>query len=453
MARNLSFHRTCIEVLAPGETTSIPDAVPLRLGKDLKFSMEALNSYAVADFDPLVFDAMVLAGGIEFADRFRKRPSETWGRNLVVSIPVHDLAHWEKPEVQVSLASALNFLTGDDWQISFRQRYTREPLPRQQQLDLQPGVRATLAYSDGMDSRAVNGLVRATYKSGLVLVRLGSKKKGRPQRGQPFTALPYRFSRRIHNAETSARNRGFKFSLVSGLAAYICSANECVVPESGQGALGPVLAPVGQTYPDYRNHPAFLERMSVFLEALLGVRIVFSFPRLWNTKAETLANYISLGPASADWQCTTSCWKGSQWSSIDGKFRQCGACAACLLRRMSVHAAGQTEPPDTYIASDLGAAELADAVDPRFGKLNKAFRDYLIAAVLHMEHLAELALPENTPLLRRQAGLLSGAIGLPPEEVEAKLARMLGKHADEWNSYVGSLGDRSLIKEWARRNG
>ncbi len=452
MARNQSLSRTCIEVLAPGEIASIPDAIALRLGEDLKFSIEALNSYAVADFDPLVFDAMVLAGGIEFADRFRKRPSETWGRNLAVSIPVHDLLHWEKPEVGASLASALNFLTGDDWQISFRQRRTGERLPRQQQLDLNPGVRATLAYSDGMDSRAVNGLVRATYKSGLVLVRLGAKKKGRPQRGQPFTALPYRFSRRIHNAETSARNRGFKFSLVSGLAAYICSANECIVPESGQGALGPVLAPVGQTYPDYRNHPAFLERMSVFLETLLGVRIVYSFPRLWNTKAETLAGYISLGPESADWQGTISCWKGSQWSSIDGKFRQCGACAACLLRRMSVHAAGQTEPPDTYITWDLGAAELKDAVDPRFGKLNRAFREYLIAAVLHMEHLAELALPENTPHLRRQARILSGAVGLPPGEVETRLARMLGKHADEWNSYVDSLGNRSLVRQWARRN-
>ena len=121
MARNPSSDLTCIEVLAPGEAPSIPDAVPLRLGEDLKFSVEALNSYAVADFDPLVFDAMVLAGGIEFADRFRKRPSETWGRNLAVSIPVHDLAHWEKPDVQASLKSALNFLTGDDWQISFRQ--------------------------------------------------------------------------------------------------------------------------------------------------------------------------------------------------------------------------------------------------------------------------------------------------------------------------------------------
>jgi 7-cyano-7-deazaguanine synthase in queuosine biosynthesis len=451
MTLNLFTRRTSIEILANGEVPSIPDAVPLRLGEDLKFSIEALNSYAVTDFEPLVFDAMVLAGGIEFADRFRKRPSEAWGRNLAVSVPVHDLSHWERPEVGASLISALNFLTGDDWHISFRQRRMREPLPLQQQLDLSPDVRATLAYSDGMDSRAVNGIIRATYKSSLVLVRLGAK-KGRPKRSQPFMALPYKFSRRIQNAETSARNRGFKFSLVSGLAAYMCGANECIVPESGQGALGPVLVPVGQTYPDYRNHPAFLERMTVFLNALLGTRIVYSFPRLWNTKAETLEAYISLGPESADWQGTISCWKSSKWSSIDGKFQQCGACAACLLRRMSVHAAGQTEPPDTYIAWDLGAAELQDAVNPRFGKLNKAFREYLIAAVLHMEHLADLALPENTALLQRQARILSSAVGLPIMEVETKLARMLSKHADEWNSYVNLLGDRSLVRRWARRN-
>lgn len=119
---------------------------------------------------------------------------------------------------------------------------------------------------------------------------------------------------------------------------------------------------------------------------------------------------------------------------------------------MSVHAAGQTEPPNSYIASNLSAAELSDAVDPRFGKLNKAFREYLIAAVLHMDHLAELALPENTALLQRQARILSSAVGLPTIEVETRLARMLGKHADEWNSYVDSLSDRSLVRQWARRN-
>ena len=100
MARNASPSQTRIEVLATDETASIPDSVPLRLDHELKFSIDALNSYAVADFDPLVFDAMVLAGGIEFADRFRKRSSETWARNLAVSIPVHDLARWEKPDVR-----------------------------------------------------------------------------------------------------------------------------------------------------------------------------------------------------------------------------------------------------------------------------------------------------------------------------------------------------------------
>ena len=41
------------------------------------------------------------------------------------------------------------------------------------------------------------------------------------------------------------------------------------MPESGQGALGPALAPVGQAYADYRNHPLFTGRMEKFLFALL----------------------------------------------------------------------------------------------------------------------------------------------------------------------------------------
>ncbi len=51
---------------------------------------------------------------------------------------------------------------------------------------------------------------------------------------------------------------------------YLAGASRVIVPESGQGALGPALVPVGQAYVDYRSHPLFTERMERFLAALLG---------------------------------------------------------------------------------------------------------------------------------------------------------------------------------------
>ena len=122
-------------------------------------------------------------------------------------------------------------------------------------------------------------------------VRVGNKPHDISKRERlniPFAAIPY--SVRLdegRNSENSARSRGFKFSIVSAMAAYLTGAPSAIVPESGQGALAPALLPVGQGYEDYRNHPIFTSLMERFIKALLGYQIKYQFPRLWTTKGET----------------------------------------------------------------------------------------------------------------------------------------------------------------------
>ncbi len=165
-------------------------------------------------------------------------------------------------------------------------------------------------------------------------MRLGSKArdgKALSRQRQPFTSIPYRVQAGRHSfAEPTARSRGFKFALVSGLAAYLTKAGQVIVPESGQGALGPALITVGQGYEDYRSHPLFTERMERFLNALLDHKVRFDFTQLWQTKAETLKQF------------SEECKDGSSWDrdvvllatnpasySRDHKKRQCGICAGC----------------------------------------------------------------------------------------------------------------------------
>ena len=74
--------------------------------------------------------------------------------------------------------------------------------------------------------------------------------------------------------------------------------------ESGQGALGPVLVPVGQAYEDYRNHPLFTDRMEGFLSALFGHDIRYTYPRLRHTKAETVAAFTAACPDETNWAQT-----------------------------------------------------------------------------------------------------------------------------------------------------
>lgn len=436
-----------IDVVEPGRRPR-KGHVAFDTGHDLKFSTAALESYAFARWEPVIYDAMILAAAIEFADRTIKRSSLGWTRKIALRVPVHEPERWSDPCVSDALHNAVRFLTGDLWEIEFIKRRGQAPAPAQDYLQLPVRTETVIAYSDGMDSRAVAGILSASLGERLVRVRVGSKTGGRPAKGkrEPFTAVPYALSA---TGESSARSRGFKFALISGLAAYLAEADEILFPESSQGVFGPVLVTAAHAYPDYRNHPLFAVRMERLLQALLRRPVRFTFPRLWHTKGETLREYTAL-PGSGDWRDTKSCWRSARWSALNGKLVQCGICAACMLRRMSIHAAGLTDDPRNYICGDLSAPTLDQAIHKDFTRRSAAFREYAIAGTLHLDHLAEMAVPENRLAVERHAALTGTALGIAAADTEARLAGALQRHAVEWSLFVKELGARSFIRDWTR---
>jgi hypothetical protein len=424
--------------------------------RNIEFSTLRLETYCFAEWKPVVYDALLVAAAVEFADRTQHRPALKWEREIELQIPVHDPGRWNKSGVKDALHNVLNFLTGDRWGISFCER--RQPLnpPRQGRFSLPEGLSAVLPFSDGLDSRIVAGLMARELGNKLVRVRLGSKTCDAPslsRQQHPFTSIPYRVreaDRRF--SESSARSRGFKFALVSGLAAYLAKAQQIIVPESGQGALGPSLVTVGQAYEDYRSHPLFTDRMEKFLGALLDHNVRFQFPRLWFTKGETLTKFVTECEEASVWASTWSCWQQTRQVSVEKKKRQCGICAACMLRRMSVHAAGLLEPKHAYVWEDLGVATFEDGAAASFAK-NKVtgkLRQYAIAGSLHLDHLAGLqASPANRQALSLNCFQLSQSLGLPEAEVGTKLDRLLTQHGIEWRNFVHSLGKNSFVADWA----
>jgi 7-cyano-7-deazaguanine synthase in queuosine biosynthesis len=427
-----------------------------QIGRNVEFSTQRLETYCFTDWQPIVFDALLLAAAVEFADRTQRRAAYRWDREIELRIPVHDPDRWNDGWVLKSLHDALDFLTGDRWQVSFTARSTPVNPLTQCHLELPQGLTAVIPFSDGLDSRAVAGLMSRELGDRLIRVRLGSKTSDArtlSRKRQPFTSVPYRVrAGKQEFVESSARSRGFKFALISGLAAYLVKAGEIIVPESGQGALGPALVTVGQAYEDYRSHPLFTERIERFLAALLGHQVHFQFPQLWHTKAETLAKFVKdCGPDSG-WSDTWSCWQQTRQVSVEHKKRQCGICAACMLRRMSVHAAGLKESEKTYVWEDLGAESFSDGAAPGFDekKITSKMRQYAIAGTLHLDHLATL-LPSRTNLrtLDLTAFQLSKSLGLPEAEVRTKLTRLLTQHGHEWKDFVNSLGKNSFVAGWA----
>ncbi|MCK1640182.1 7-cyano-7-deazaguanine synthase [Bradyrhizobium sp. 157] len=422
------------------------------LDGDLEFSTRGLESYTFSRWRPVLYDAMVVAAAVEFADKTVKRPPRGWARRLNLRIPVHDPRRWAAPAVSDALHDAIGFLTGDFWTITFVKRLIKASPPAQERLELGVPTEAVIAYSEGMDSRAVAGIMGCSLGDKLVRVRVGSNAVDHPSHlgeKEPFATVPYKVKSSLSNRETSARSRGFKFTLISGLAAYLAEANKVFIPESGQGSLGPALVTVSHAYPDYRNHPLFTRRMERFMTALLRTPLRYEFPRIWNTKGETLREFVDSGIGDA-WASTRSCWRNSQWASLEGKRRQCGACAACMLRRLSVHAAGLTEDPEIYICKDMNAPSVREAVDPRFKHCNAAFEQYALGGVLHLDDLAAMAGSDEQAAVRRHAVLLAPAMNLNADIVERNVSLLLTRHAVEWKSYLKSLGPNSFVKKWTQ---
>ena len=152
------------------------------------------------------------------------------------------------------------------------------------------------------------------------------------------------------------------------------------------------------------------------------------------------------------WAETRSCWQPNRQIGVNGKARQCGICAACMLRRLAVHAAGQVEAEDTYVWEDLGAETFAGGASPDFarGKITRAMEEHAIAGVLHLDHLAGLLdSPANAPRVNLEAFWLGRSLGLPPSTVQQKLDRLLAQHQSEWESFMASLGPTSFVAKWA----
>lgn len=418
------------------------------LGDAIQLSTEGLETYFFSNWRPALFDLLVVAAAAEYCDAAKARSTVSWARTFDVRVAVHDVKLWSSPAVKAALEDALTFLTGDSWTFSFVARRQSAEGIRQASLELPPGAQAIMPYSDGLDSRAVHAITAQAGGAGLVRVRLGSVGVDEPRRERrraAFTLVPYKV-KVPQRKESSARSRGFKFAVVTGVAAQIANVQRIVVTESGQGAFGPMMAVSGQIYPDYRVHPLFTARVGRLFEALVGSTARYEYPRLWSTKGETLAEAAALrSPPS--WSDTRSCWQQSRHSSVDGRRRQCGICAACMLRRMSMFTAGLPEASDAYIWENLSAPTFEDGVAEGFTGITGALREHAIAGVLHMDHLADLATaPSAARAVRRIARETAEVLHEDPIEIEGRLRSLLARHADEWRRFLGSLAPESFVR-------
>jgi hypothetical protein len=428
-----------------GQCPEVDKAAIAEIGNHIQFVPDILDTFDVKGFAAKHYDLMVLAAAIEFADRRWRRPA-SWLRNLHVTIPVIDHACWSRPEVQSSLRSAMNFLTGDSWRFTFVKAAEASPIGwRQVPLMFEQPKTFAIAYSNGLDSRAVSAL--SGPPSEALCIRVASTRQRRMEGDSHFTQIPFRV-KGFKGKESSFRSRGFQFAAMATIASHLSNISRVIVPESGQGALGPVLVPLYSIYTDYRNFPGFFRKMERFTRALLDCSIKFEQPRLWSTKGETMKAFLGLpGKKHQHLINTRSCWQTRRIVNAEHR-RQCGLCAACLLRRMSLHAAEIVEPGDAYVVSDLSAAK----VDSAFASITgDADRDIMVEyGSVGARHLDDLATMSELPdaKLRPFASQIAAATGESYEQTLRNLRIMLMTHAQEWRTFLSAQGKKSFLNSW-----
>ena len=425
------------------------NATIAEIGTEIVFDPSILDTYHYDGWKPVHLDLLVVCAAVEFADRRCARRATQWARPFHITVPVLELAAWKQPEVQAHLRDTLHHLTGDDWHFSFVQATgSAENGTRQRTLPFGNNKQFAIAYSDGIDSRCVSGL----FDTGNTAVRVRvTKNKDRVKKGeQPFDLIPFRVKPKP-SPESSFRSRGFIFASITSIAGHLSGVNRIIVPESGQGALGPVLLPLHNIYADYRNHPTFFRKMERFIKTLLGYSVVYEQPRLWYTKGQTIEAFLAQ-PREGQGSVlrTRSCWQ-KRWNvKIDGEFRQCGLCAACLLRRMSMQAAGVTEPSGTYMIADLTTARYEDAISrSNRTRPSHTMVEYGSVGVRHFQQLADLA-ERPDAALRPHVFEIARATGAPEQDTRDNLRKLLVQHAEEWRDFVSAQGQHSFIKSWTK---
>jgi hypothetical protein len=431
------------------------------LAHDVKINSEALEQFCFRQLTEEEEELVLLTGLVAFTDRsVRRLVANGWTRSLQITMPVKDPEFWNRHAVTSTLVDALRFLSGDDWTFEFAKRTGRIPKPKQAELALGDGKFVVMPFSNGLDSFSQSRLfsVQVPGSSAIHLTAWNRSLSGgrdwvTESGGNRYrrVSLPVRLATDAHPDQTF-RTRSFMFSTLAGLASAMSNAKVILIPEAGQGALGPSLITVGHESPHRGSHPKFSRLMSAFFQAFWGKPIRIEHPHVWKTKGEVLQELKSRG-LEAGYKDTTSCARDQRVTSTERRKKiQCGICSGCLLRRMSLFSANLEDSPSNYFWDDLTAPSLEKALcaDAR-RKVSPNDRDIAVHSILAMEELARQAdVASDHP--RLQHALVDAGGILPTQSgTSHELQNLLVNHKREWRLFTDTLGSASWISQQIRQ--
>ena len=319
-------------------------------------------------------DLAILAATVTAADTRISRATDSqdnWTREIDLYVPVQEPALWQKQFALIE--RMLNFLTGDLWYLSFRERDPRyaKLLKKPDEFAL-PAVDSVCLFSGGLDSfvGAIDLLAHnakpifvshywdaSTSSQKLCAQRIGSVYGDiEPRHVRAHVGFPDDLVKGSAPEKTT-RGRSFLFLGLAALAASGLVSPVIYIPENGLISLNVPLDPlrVG-AWSTRTTHPFYLTRWQELLDCI-GISATIANPYRFKTKGEMLASCTNKALVQKYMAETISCSSvtKARWKGLPPG--HCGYCTPCLIRRAAIQAAFKSDPTP-YTLQNLSAKPL-----------------------------------------------------------------------------------------------
>ncbi len=318
------------------------------------------------DFTSVKFDFFLVSAIVYGVDNLLSRAiysNDGWARDIEVEFPVNNLAVWSGKEEK--LKQVLDFLTGDNWQIYFREieevnlfqpRTNRRKIPTYDR----DSIKSVSLFSGGLDSLigVIDELEKLGNNERILLVSHFDSKSPGPNGDQRklLRHLMAQYQDKIYwvqsklallrkdsdgnkiNVENNYRSRSFFFI---GLGCYLSPTDDLIIPENGTISINYPLTPSRVSSLSTRTtHPYVLKNTQELL-ADLGVSTRIHNPYTFKTKGEMFVECTNQTFIQSIFQDSVSCGKRGRkqnWEVRTG-VQECGICMPCIYRRAALNKA------------------------------------------------------------------------------------------------------------------
>jgi 7-cyano-7-deazaguanine synthase in queuosine biosynthesis len=374
------LHAAYRRLIKPKETT-------IYLSADAAFGNVYLKPEAIAQalgtqLDPVSLDLCEIAAYVYMGDKAVSRGKyEKWTRNLSWIVPVREPERWNS--VKDILTNTISTLSGDNVRFTFVPRSKPKDAAKSRLKKTKPSSPLAVTkvpesdcsclFSGGLDSFAGAAYLidreerRPLFASHCANGELKNKQIDlmnviENKFGQNFHHFQYWVtSKRNQNTphkyvrqENSHRARSFLFMSFATVAAASRGLSDIFICENGVLSLNVPISDARKGSRSTRHaHPLYLFHFNQLINALYERKFNVQNPFSLQTKGEEIAllKTLSLESAIKD---TVTCWGYPNQTCRYKYSNHCGYCIPCVVRRVSLIAAGMEECDDQYVVDVFG---------------------------------------------------------------------------------------------------